>query len=157
MATAVLHPSLRREPNTYDRKHAHEPFQSIQNIPSLISLTAARERTSSHVERKLGETEVSYFLPSRDSGVNDMWATSKHGLFKLCTYNWYLIQVFTPRVSSSFTLGWAPPGSCRVGNYANSTPTSGVKGQDEHLRRYLLYVRYIVISSQNSMIHTTLI
>ncbi|KAF9486448.1 hypothetical protein BDN70DRAFT_902567 [Pholiota conissans] len=28
---------------------------------------------SVHAERKLGETEVSYFLPSRESGVNDMY------------------------------------------------------------------------------------
>ncbi|KAJ3511392.1 hypothetical protein NLJ89_g4124 [Agrocybe chaxingu] len=28
---------------------------------------------SNHVERQLGETEVSYFLPSRESGVNDMY------------------------------------------------------------------------------------
>jgi hypothetical protein len=27
-------------------------------------------------ERGLGDTELSYFLPSRESGVNDMWVVS---------------------------------------------------------------------------------
>ena len=33
--------------------------------------------TPSHVERKLGDSELSYFLPSRESGVNDMYVTNE--------------------------------------------------------------------------------
>lgn len=46
----------------------------------------AEPRTS---QRKLGETEISYYLPSRDSGVNDMYVAcpSYHApLPSLCRY-----------------------------------------------------------------------
>ncbi|KAF4623417.1 hypothetical protein D9613_002249 [Agrocybe pediades] len=50
---------------------------------------------NAHVERRLGETEASYFLPSRESGVNDMY------LHLGCTVSSYLVS--RQRVS----LAWA--------------------------------------------------
>ena len=52
-----------------------QPLQeSATNVPTSL-------RTSSHVERKLGDTEISYFLPSRESGVNDMYVRSHIAIF----------------------------------------------------------------------------
>lgn len=39
----------------------------------LGALSLNRVQRLHQVERQLGETEVSYFLPSRESGVNDMY------------------------------------------------------------------------------------
>ncbi|KIM47643.1 hypothetical protein M413DRAFT_439312 [Hebeloma cylindrosporum] len=53
----------------------HAPLHSIPNSQQISSST--EEIPSKHlhtiVERTLGETEASYFLPSRESGVNDMY------------------------------------------------------------------------------------
>ena len=49
------------------------PLQSTTNALRFSSQPyTTLPRTSSHVERKLGDTELSYFLPSRENGVNDM-------------------------------------------------------------------------------------
>ncbi|KAF8807859.1 hypothetical protein BYT27DRAFT_7189949 [Phlegmacium glaucopus] len=53
-----------------------QPLQStLTNVPSTLSSQPLSTllRSSSHVERKLGDSELSYFLPSRESGVNDMY------------------------------------------------------------------------------------
>ena len=34
---------------------------------------AAKDASAVYFERKMGDTELSYFLPSRQSGVNDMY------------------------------------------------------------------------------------
>ena len=51
--------------------------ESTANILSSQSLP-----TSLNVERKLGECELSYFLPSRESGVNDMCVHSHGATFQ---------------------------------------------------------------------------
>ncbi|KAF8956058.1 hypothetical protein BDZ97DRAFT_1672230 [Flammula alnicola] len=58
-----------------DASTASTTFHSIANLQTFLSPPEGRskKRFSPHAERKLGETEVSYFLPSRESGVNDMY------------------------------------------------------------------------------------
>ncbi|CAA7265890.1 unnamed protein product [Cyclocybe aegerita] len=62
-----------------ERVHLPETLgiQGKVNVaPALSSSngeTVDKGLSSNHVERQLGETEVSYFLPSRESGVNDMY------------------------------------------------------------------------------------
>ena len=40
--------------------------------PALAAHIGEEIKKPAPIERQLGETEVSYFLPSRESGVNDM-------------------------------------------------------------------------------------
>ncbi|KAH9486485.1 hypothetical protein JR316_0000550 [Psilocybe cubensis] len=63
------HDSLRAE------KWDSNLVEPRKDLPSTVNYgaKAISNQTISHVERKLGETEVSYFLPSRESGVNDMY------------------------------------------------------------------------------------
>ena len=57
-----------------------QPLQeSTANVPSTQPFSTSLP-TSLHVERKLGDTEISYFLPSRESGVNDMCDRSHIGI-----------------------------------------------------------------------------
>jgi len=59
-----------------DDKNAHN--DALHSITNLQQLSSAIDEISSErsptrvVSRALGETEASYFLPSRESGVNDM-------------------------------------------------------------------------------------
>jgi hypothetical protein len=46
----------------------HEAIDSSSSQETLVDIA------SNLFERGLGDTELSYFLPSRESGVNDMWA-----------------------------------------------------------------------------------
>jgi len=55
-------------PHDNDKK-AH----SDVHAPVLHSVNTKTSSTHLHIERPLGETEASYFLPSRESGVNDMY------------------------------------------------------------------------------------
>lgn len=53
------------------------PFEGEEDRASLNKdvLASSEEATSSRpaqYERKMGDTELSYFLPSRQAGVNDM-------------------------------------------------------------------------------------
>lgn len=49
-----------------------EKIALSQDNGSFIS--SRRRDYASRLERRLGDTEASYFLPSRESGVNDMYA-----------------------------------------------------------------------------------
>ena len=55
--------------------HANDK-KTHSDVPvPLHSVSTNSQQVSSnhlHIERTLGETEASYFLPSRESGVNDM-------------------------------------------------------------------------------------
>ncbi|KAF8167602.1 hypothetical protein B0H34DRAFT_645497 [Crassisporium funariophilum] len=52
----------------------HVPLQTITNIEGVSDVAHGIIHISDpHVERKLGDTEASYFLPSRENGVNDMY------------------------------------------------------------------------------------
>ena len=54
------------------------PTQPLQSTTNALGVSSQPPlRTSSYVERKLGDTELSYFLPSRESGVNDMYVHSR--------------------------------------------------------------------------------
>jgi hypothetical protein len=46
-----------------------DSYSSDDTDDTLIDASSCRRR----LERQLGETEASYFLPSRESGVNDMY------------------------------------------------------------------------------------
>ncbi|KAF5368480.1 hypothetical protein D9758_002233 [Tetrapyrgos nigripes] len=50
-------------------------FIAFQSIGSFQGLTGSMRLPNpiTHLERKLGDTEASYFLPSRENGVNDMY------------------------------------------------------------------------------------
>lgn len=48
--------------------------QSIEGHVTHSERKGALNTCESKVERRLGETEVSYYLPSRESGTNDMYA-----------------------------------------------------------------------------------
>ncbi|KAF5311947.1 hypothetical protein D9619_002801 [Psilocybe cf. subviscida] len=56
------------------------PKNAFRFLPSLPLLSSSASTTATspkpngiRTERKMGDTEVSYFLPSRESGVNDMY------------------------------------------------------------------------------------
>ena len=64
-------------PHINDKNTHGDVHGSLHSGSQQISSAGAAEETSSKylhtvVERTLGETEASYFLPSRESGVNDM-------------------------------------------------------------------------------------
>jgi hypothetical protein len=64
-------------PHINDKNTQSDVHASLHSGSQQTSSTGAAEETSSKhlhtvVERTLGETEASYFLPSRESGVNDM-------------------------------------------------------------------------------------
>ncbi|KZT75031.1 hypothetical protein DAEQUDRAFT_720240 [Daedalea quercina L-15889] len=50
-----------------------EEAKTFINKPVPVSLGAAMSPQSIQYERKMGDTELSYFLPSRQTGVNDMY------------------------------------------------------------------------------------
>jgi len=59
------------------------PVQSTSEnapaVPPTIKVsppTPSNDQPEVRYERKMGDTELSYYLPSRDNGVNDMWALS---------------------------------------------------------------------------------
>jgi hypothetical protein len=56
------------------KSNGQAPFHSITNLQQLSSAIEeiSPKRSPTLVQRSLGETEASYFLPSRESGVNDM-------------------------------------------------------------------------------------
>jgi hypothetical protein len=58
----------------------NRPLQSTTNVPTILSSQPLS--TAFNVERKLGDSELSYFLPSRESGVNDMYVHSHIGIFQ---------------------------------------------------------------------------
>ena len=47
------------------------PPPSDEHLPTASSSSAHADAV--YLERKMGDTELSYFLPSRQSGVNDMY------------------------------------------------------------------------------------
>jgi DNA-binding FrmR family transcriptional regulator len=55
-----------------DHSDVHAPLHSISQQISSASEEISSKHLHTVVERTLGETEASYFLPSRESGVNDM-------------------------------------------------------------------------------------
>jgi len=66
------------------RRKSTAPVQSTSNIlaenapavaPTLeTSPPPPNDQPEVRYERKMGDTELSYYLPSRANGVNDMWA-----------------------------------------------------------------------------------
>jgi len=44
---------------------------AVQDSPSTLNTSTSNHGT--YFERKMGDTEASYFLPSRQTGVNDMY------------------------------------------------------------------------------------
>lgn len=108
-----------------------QPLQeSTTNVPS----TQPSLPTSPHVERKLGDNEISYFLPSRESGVNDMYVCHLGMGWKVPNY-WTPSQVSTSRISCPEPSSWAESCIASLGNYAPKTPTARVQGKDEWLWR----------------------
>ena len=56
-----------------NHSNVHARLHSIlQQIPSATEDITSKHLHTEVVERTLGETEASYFLPWRESGVNDM-------------------------------------------------------------------------------------
>jgi hypothetical protein len=49
----------------------------------LQDVTADYGKSPTTCQRKLGETETSYYLPSRESGVNDMYVYLVNLLFTM--------------------------------------------------------------------------
>lgn len=62
--------------NVYDTTLLTPPSSS-ENLPAAVckdaSSSSKRVAEPLCYERKMGDTELSYFLPSRQSGVNDMY------------------------------------------------------------------------------------
>lgn len=48
----------------------------LEASSKTLGLKVANVGPLRQIERKLGDTEASYYLPSRENGVNDMYVTS---------------------------------------------------------------------------------
>jgi hypothetical protein len=53
---------------------AEGKIAEIAEIEPMVKTLDLKDASCGHSERKLGDTETSYYLPSRDNGVNDMYA-----------------------------------------------------------------------------------
>lgn len=53
------------------------PEQTPVVAPAEVTPPPSDERTEVRYERKMGDSEVSYYLPSRANGVNDMYQLSR--------------------------------------------------------------------------------
>lgn len=68
MASAAVDRLIPTPPLSDDEK---SPVVSPCSIPAVPS--KSRSTSRSQYERKMGDTELSYYLPSRQTGVNDMY------------------------------------------------------------------------------------
>ena len=84
---------------------------------------------SLHYERKLGDGEVSYYLPSRAAGVNDMYVSDSDAFSTRLTIS---LQVSSPRVQGTRTLWPSLSGASSMGHHAYTTPIVGF--QSSHAR-----------------------
>ena len=66
--TETMHPALLTPPLSEDELPLYEELKLASPLETCEYDDAAV------FERKMGDTELSYFLPSRQSGVNDMYA-----------------------------------------------------------------------------------
>lgn len=67
---------------------AHTPADPVEDVGADLHLdevsakaetgSAARPPHRHHYERKMGESELAYYLPSRQTGVNDMCGAPPH-------------------------------------------------------------------------------
>ena len=73
MSTAAILPDLQLEHNAFGGQYTADDIRDLVYHPGIIPpLSSSTPKKHLHIERKLGDTEVSYFLPSRENGVNDM-------------------------------------------------------------------------------------
>lgn len=57
------------------------PPPSNEDLPTALEDAPSSSRAEPLCyERRMGDTELSYFLPSRQSGVNDMYVFALHAL-----------------------------------------------------------------------------
>ena len=95
----------------------------------------ARTLTPRIYERQLGETEVSYFLPSREDGVNDMWVIIVVVRLRfICLI--FARQVSSPRFSCLPECSSTKQGFFGVGHPQTQASVARIKRGDEWLSRY---------------------
>lgn len=81
MSTATIFPDPQLERNAFGGQYTSSDIRDLVFHPGIIPPLSSSSISKKHLhaERKLGETEVSYFLPSRENGVNDMWVSALFG------------------------------------------------------------------------------
>ncbi|KAK0208750.1 hypothetical protein DFS33DRAFT_1372027 [Desarmillaria ectypa] len=87
----------------------HLPSPALSDVSAHSDqgyLPVQASRPACHYERRMGDTEVSYFLPSRESGVNDMYlhlgfnAPARYVLRSRVRLVWAILRVRHPLLAS---------------------------------------------------------
>jgi hypothetical protein len=128
---------------TVEPTSAHIPSQllSDQNVQNMgISDTPDRRgQATASYERKLGDTEVSYYLQGRATGVNDMFVLLARGGFSQSVYPAER-QVPSSGIQVSQALCASAQSARCMGHFKDATSAFGIERGDARLRRYQICV-----------------
>lgn len=115
-------------------------LEQKRSLAGLHVTDGSHNTNAFHYERQLGDNELSYYLPSRATGVNDMYVSPKLcSILKPCLtillpWKTPILQVSAHRLQGSGTL--LSQGSCsrRVGYHACAPPPPRIEGEHARLR-----------------------